>query len=238
LSLRPPTAAAPPPQSPARQKLAAAIDNLTELQSRIAALEEAHQRTYRAVNEAHAAHEAAVAGIDAALHAASDHAVAAILHPDTAGQPPVSVAAARATAQAAADALATAEQVRDKLRAEAKTLPDALPLREMARDDAARQVLREEGGPAIAALFARIDAAYREVLDCGLALIALQRLDVVIDRGPDAYPRAMEFCSVFRNGFAEWIMSSTPAASPTAAAWRAAYEALRLDATAPVPVLP
>lgn len=236
LSMRRPAAAAPLPPSGVRLRLAERIEAITAAKARIAAVEQAFQRTYRAVTEARDRHVTATAAIETALRAASDHAVALVLNPGTAGPPPQSVTAARAAAQEAEDNLRTAEQTRDTLQAEGAKLPGEMPLLEMLRDDAARAVMLEEAGPAIAALFARIEAAHREAVDAGLALNTLINTRVIADQGPDAYPHALEYSS--RINFNSWSIASLPNASPTAAAWRAAWEALKADAMAPVPVVP
>lgn len=238
MQLRRPAAAAPPPRSDARVKLAERNAELVALVARREAIETAWTQRNREVREAHDRRAEAAEAINAALRAAADSAVAAIMDPTAVAAPSQSVGAARAQAQEIEDAIVVGEQVCAALTEEAKKLPRRIELAEAIRDELVREVFREEAPAAIAALFDRIHAAHREVLDVGLALETLIGTGIIIDRGPGAYPGALELRYRIGSPLNEWCIASSATASPTANAWRGAWEALKVDAAAPVPVVP
>ena len=87
----------------------------------------------------------------------------------------------------------------------------------------------------VAALLDEMDALHRRVADKGRLLEWLLFSGGVPRSGPDALPNIIEMASRATTPPASWAVARIPTASPSAAAWDQAMQALQLDAEAPLP---
>jgi hypothetical protein len=223
----------PPAPSPERLALAERIATRDEARARITALTSILDRGEENVSACHTAVRVATAAIDGTGDADAAAAVAALMS----GQPqPVPTAAtARADLEKAEAALTAARFARGAVQAELKDLNERDSYRHDLVKRAAVIVIRAEAAAAVAALIARNEALLLQLADAGLALSWLSQQEIVISRGDDALPGLSGILSRLGNVAIGWDYVRQPGASPTADKWRAAIDALAVDAAAPPP---
>jgi hypothetical protein len=171
---------APPPPSdplsPARQELAAEIQRERVLRQRREALTIAHSKAMNGVYDARDAVEKAEAAVEQAKVAVADWMVAQAT--GNAGDPPVTVRAARQMLQDSEDELTARVAARDEL---ARQLTEADQFPHLARDrlrTAALNVIRAEAGNTAARVLEMVEHLQRELTRVGFALTWLHHARV------------------------------------------------------------
>ena len=218
--------------SPERAALALAVAAHAEAEAQCAATaaasgpaSEAVWAAQRAVQDATAALEQAKA--DAARHL-RDVAMGA------AGEPPRSIREAREALLDAETVLQAARDARDGLKV---LLPDQEARRELSKiqlRNAALDVLKSEAAPLVAELVEKLGQAQRAVADLGNVLEWMVH-EKVIEIDPATDSPAKMARSRLGTPPCMWRALTAEDATPGAAPWRAAFDALQRDANAPLP---
>lgn len=201
----------PPPRSPERQKLAAAIERHAAAERQIAALRDARERAFDRFRELNAAAEKAREALEQAIADEGRHLAAELM--GEADDAPLTVRDATLALDSATAALDRLRRTREALEEQEKEAAKelefaALPLRERVRD-----VVRAD--PAVRKLAAELTAArdrYRDLLRAA-------------DWLGDMLPDDLQAC---RN-------VNAPADLPTLPLWQAAVKALETDPDAVLP---
>jgi hypothetical protein len=223
--------------TPERAALAHAIAAAADADARKAALVKALATAEAEVRAVRAAAEAAETALMEAQGNATRHRVATEM--GTTVAPPLSVRQVRAASIAAADDLVEARATRDALKAELDGHDNGLLT--LLVQDAAKAVIQVEMRERAVALAAQVARLQRELVARGSALQWLAKEGVfpqVNGKPTDDAIRA----TVWRmeQTPAQWAQRSSaeqPFAQPTGAlAWEAAFEALKHDPNAQLPV--
>lgn len=233
---RPVPAPMPPAMSPERERLAAVIKANMTAHERAAALASILDRATRQRRDAQDAAQRARERASAAAASAAVHATQKLLGDDP-GPAPMTPAAARAALQECEDTEAAAVAAETNIEREIAQLDEAAARRPVALREAVGAVILAEGGPAIRALLTRIDAVQRELADLGWALSEIDSI-LLDQRGwSSAFDGFFEVQSRYDIAPGEWrvVEAISREKSVAAKAWRDAIEALKRDATAPVP---
>jgi hypothetical protein len=215
--------------SPERMKLAARIEARGTGMARLAGLRGVIERGNEAVWRAREAVAGALEAVMAAPSVDAKAAASALLAGEP--QPIPNSAAARAGLDLANETLAAAIFARDSVQAEIADLEGDEAQRERGVADAMASVIRVESAEAVRATIAELATLYERLADRSLALRVLMKAGAITDRGPDATPGLMTMMARFHNVTFDW----SPDTCPTAAAWQATIDALKIDAAAPVP---
>jgi len=229
------SASPPSPPSPERAKLADAIAALRAAEANHAALVAADQwdtgYAWKAQNDAQEALDQA----RAALENAHQNATLALVDIAMGATPAPRVTArdARAAVAAAEDELAAASAARQIIRDRIKPASDTVLARQWGVEKAADAVVRAE--TSIDTLLADMDTLFRQIADKGRLLEWLTGQDRIPRNGPEADPRTSYAYSLLAVAPLGWTLSGTPHASPLTDAWKTALEALKTDASAPLP---
>ncbi len=223
----------PPPLSPERVALAAAIIERNEFRGRLAATQAAYAAAGEAVRAADAKHRAAEAAVEPARAAATAHAID-VAAGRAAGAPPVAIRAARDAVVDAADELASAIAAHAALESELTDLTRNKDYPERRVADRAGAVLA--ASPQVAALVERLESLQREVFDCSRALLFLWGANAIPIGGQvggfkerSAAERARGRIDMLQSNWHDLAADPTiPGAKP----WQAVLAALMDDATA------
>jgi hypothetical protein len=207
-----PVPAEPPPRSPERITLAAAIERHAGLVRHLTANMAAQEALHEVINAARDRVEAAGAAVEQAKVDAAQHLTASAM--GTAGAAPVSVKAARTAAQDAQDDLDAALAARAALEKQRGPAENAVSLAEYTLNIAVRNVIR--GDSTVVALVARFTALHRQFASL---CAPLQYLD-----SANMLPEDLK----------AWRREPTMPGD-SAAPWKAAVAALASDADAPLP---
>jgi hypothetical protein len=233
---RPPEPTPTPFQSPERAALAAAIVKAAGADARRAALAKAVATADAEVRTARLAVAAADEDIETAKVNAARHLTDTTL--GNAGVAPLSIREARAAAIEAADHLEACLAAREASNAERAEGHEGLSA--ILVQDAAVAVLKSEAAGRGAALASRVAELQRELVAHGSGLEWLSRAGVFqVERGVDSDIRhtIVRMESTPR----QWATTAArpgaePFAQPLGAQrWQAAFEALKRDATTPLP---
>jgi hypothetical protein len=222
----------PSPLSPARQALAKVIAAIAENQRQIAALSVAIETAWSTVSAAEAAVTVAQDAMAQAQRNAATYLVDQAL--GVAGDAPKTIQSARAELLAAEDNLAASKAARDALTtrfAEEQKRPERLTV-DLA--EAARTVVRVEAADATQMLAAEVVALQRQLIDQAYALSWLVSQRRMIGEPPAADLARDAELRLYQMP-ASWDLARAPDASLTLGVWRAAFETLKTDPTAPLP---
>jgi hypothetical protein len=203
----------PPLRSPEREQLAEAIARHDAARERLAAIKTAQERAFdNVLNLKDAAAEATTA-LEQAKADEPRQLVESFIGGTTA-EVASPVRAAAAAVEEANARLAAARQMREALSGEEKAAERELQWAEIKLGDAVREAVKAD--PATARLVAAFNEAERNYKELQ------QSLGII---GTDRLPEAAKF----------WNCVHRSEELPNAKQWRAALEALRTDANAPLP---
>jgi chromosome segregation ATPase len=201
-----------PPRTPEREQLAEAIARRDTATQQLARIQAAHERAADTVYEAKDSVAKAIAALDAAKAGEGSYLAAVALGEADAALSPIKTAAA--AVEEANDQLYTARHMRDALEAEIKSAERELMWAKSKLDEAVGEAVNAD--PATARLVAVFNEAERRFMSLR------QAMGVV---GTSRLPKGSEF----------WDCQHSWPELPDAAQWKAAFEALRTDADAPLP---
>jgi chromosome segregation ATPase len=200
---------APPPRSPEREALAAAITRHAEAEQRLAATKRAMESSASAILQARTNLKKAAGAVEQAKTDAASYLTAQML--GSAGDAPLTIKQARAALQDAEHELADVQASRAALERAHADAEGSLAVASVSLEGAQREVVRTD--PATQRLIADFDTAHRCYVDLKRALEFVDRVYGLSAR------------------FGEPALSELPGATP----WKLATEALRRDADAPLP---
>jgi hypothetical protein len=175
----------------------------------------------------------AAAGVEAATAAAADYAVA--VAGGTAGEAPVSIKVARAAVTDAADEVAAAQAAVPTIEARLAEAENDARWTRQRRHDAAVAVLA--ASPEVARLVAELDRLQHEMITLTDAFVWLERQRAIARKvrtdmfDQPAVPAGRVYLRI-NSPPMRWDLRDEALASP---AWERAFEALKLDADAPLP---
>jgi len=228
------SAGAQPPLSAARTALADAIAARATAAERLRTLRTVQERARAARHEADTALTFAREKAAEAAARAHEHNIAALM-----GNPPPDIptrAQATAALQAAEDAAADAEAAARAIAQEIEALQTAQRQQADAIEEAAQGVLADEMRDTTAALIAEINTLHAHIVDRGMALDWLWKRNVVrLHHVTDSTPganQARQSLAFPTDRAPTWGNAN---ASPTAAKWQTAFDALHQDPTAEIP---
>jgi hypothetical protein len=237
-SLKPKPAVTPTPySSPQRAALAHAIAAAADAAARRVALERVSQAANSDVLKAIGAVEAAETTLAEAQANTAKHMVDKAL--GTAGVPPLTVREARAAVIAAQDHLDECRQTRAALNLELDKSDNSWSSSRVA--DAAYQVIMAEARQRAVALAAEVAALQQKLVARGSALEWLHRNGAFpkIERGETDHVGGI--VQRMESAPSRWTMPTQPGVAPFAQpvganAWAEAFEALKRDAAAQLPL--